>query len=104
MICILSVPEASPQALALERRHFINDGRTIIMVGQQVEKDAPPIVRRAGDQASAVFVTIDRPGIMTGIDIPSIGCWEITARYKLIASALSYQSSLDSQICGHIRT
>jgi hypothetical protein len=32
-------------------------------------------------QANAVFVGTDKPAIMTAIDIPSIGCWEITAQY-----------------------
>jgi hypothetical protein len=35
----------------------------------------------AADPAHAVFVTTERPGIMTVIDIPSTGCWELTAQY-----------------------
>ena len=39
------------EALALEKRHFINGGRTII-VEQQVEKDAPRIVRHLKTDAA----------------------------------------------------
>jgi integrase len=39
------------EALALESRHFINNGRTI-MVEQQVEKDAPRIVRHLKTDAA----------------------------------------------------
>ena len=62
----------------------------LIVVAKRLDRDAPPI---AGDQANAVFVTTDKPGIMTGIDIPSIGCWEITARYH--AQSLSFVVSVE---------
>jgi integrase len=39
------------EALALEKRHFINGGRTIV-VEQQVEKDAPRIVRHLKTDAA----------------------------------------------------
>ena len=32
--------------------------------------------------ASAVFVTTDKPAMMTGIDSPSVGCWKVTAQYR----------------------
>jgi hypothetical protein len=54
----------------------------LIVTGKRLDGEAPSI---AVAHASAVFVT-DKPGymppgMMTGIDIPTVGCWEITAHY-----------------------
>jgi hypothetical protein len=54
----------------------------LIITGKRLDDDAPSI---AEADANAVFVT-DKPGymppgIMTGIDIPTPGCWELTAHY-----------------------
>jgi hypothetical protein len=54
----------------------------LIVTGKRLDGDAPSI---AEAHASAVFVT-DKPGymppgMMTGIDLPTAGCWEITAHY-----------------------
>jgi hypothetical protein len=48
------------------------------VVAKRLDREAPQI--RAGP-ARAVFVTGPRPAMMTGIDIPSAGCWELTAEY-----------------------
>jgi hypothetical protein len=51
---------------------------TLTVNARQLDHEAPIV---GADPANAVFVTTDKPAMMTGIDIPSIGCWEITAKY-----------------------
>jgi hypothetical protein len=51
----------------------------LIVIAKRLDREAPPV---AAPPASAVFVTTERPAMMTGIDIPSTGCWEITAQYR----------------------
>ncbi len=51
----------------------------LFVIAKRLDREAPPV---AADPAHAVFVTTERPGMMTGIDIPSTGCWELTARYR----------------------
>lgn len=51
----------------------------LIVIAKRLDREAPPV---AAGPASAVFVTTERPAMMTAIDIPSIGCWEISARYS----------------------
>ena len=50
----------------------------LIVIAKRLDREVPPV---AADPAHAVFVTTERPGMMTGIDIPSTGCWELTAQY-----------------------
>jgi hypothetical protein len=50
----------------------------LIVIAKRLDREAPPV---AAGPAYAVFVTTERPGMMTGIDIPSTGCWELTAQY-----------------------
>jgi hypothetical protein len=50
----------------------------LIVIAKRLDGEAPPV---AAASASAVFVTTERPGIMTVIDIPSLGCWELRAQY-----------------------
>jgi hypothetical protein len=50
----------------------------LIVIAKRIDREAPPV---AADYASAVFVTTERPGMMTAINIPSTGCWELTAQY-----------------------
>jgi hypothetical protein len=50
----------------------------LIVIAKRLDREGPPV---AADPAHAVFVTTERPGMMTGIDIPSMGCWEVTAQY-----------------------
>jgi hypothetical protein len=45
--------------------------------GKRLDAPAPPLY---ADGANAAFIKI--PAIVTGIDIPTIGCWEITGDYK----------------------
>jgi hypothetical protein len=51
----------------------------LIITAKRLDGDAPPV---AVADANAVFVTGDKPAMMTGIDIPTAGCWEIAAHYK----------------------
>ena len=56
----------------------------LIITGKRLDGDAPSI---AIAHANTVFVPGNRPGMMppgmmTGIDIPTAGCWEITAHYR----------------------
>ncbi len=45
---------------------------------KRLDREAPIV---AADHSNAVFVTTNKPAMMTGIDIPSNGCWEIEAKY-----------------------
>jgi len=52
----------------------------LVINARRLDHDAPVIVI---DHANAVFVTGSAPAaMMTAIDIPTPGCWEITAKYK----------------------
>jgi hypothetical protein len=51
----------------------------LILTGKRLDGDAPSI---AVAHANAVFVTGNTPAMMTGIDIPSAGCRELTAHYN----------------------
>ena len=55
------------------------DKPELTVVAKRLDREAPIVVAY---QANAVFVTTDKPAMMTGIDIPSSGCWEITAQYR----------------------
>jgi hypothetical protein len=50
----------------------------LIIIAKRLDQKAPPV---AAAPAAAVFVETERSGMMTVIDIPSAGCWELTARY-----------------------
>ena len=49
------------------------------VVAKRLDRAAPAV--HAGP-ANAVFVTGPTPAMMTVIDIPSPGCWELTAEYR----------------------
>jgi hypothetical protein len=52
----------------------------LIVTGKRLDGAAPTV---AVAHANAVFIpSRDAAGIMTMIDIPKMGCWEITAHYK----------------------
>jgi hypothetical protein len=52
----------------------------LIVTARRLGREAPSV---AADPAVAVFVTGRQPAaMMTGIDIPTTGCWELTARYR----------------------
>ena len=56
-----------------------NEAKPKLMVtAKRRDREASPV---AADPAHTVFVTTERPGMMTGIDMPSTGCWELTAQY-----------------------
>jgi hypothetical protein len=55
------------------------DKPELTVIARRIDRDAPPV---AAEPASAVFVTTERPAMMTAIDIPSVGCWKITAQYR----------------------
>jgi hypothetical protein len=56
----------------------------LIVTGTRLDGDAPSI---AIAHANAAFVPGDRPGMMppgmmTGLEVPTAGCWELTAHYR----------------------
>lgn len=51
----------------------------LVIAGRRLDGDAPS---RVVKHANAVFVTGNRPAMMTAFDIPSVGCWELTAHYN----------------------
>jgi hypothetical protein len=51
----------------------------LTITGKRLDAPAPPL---ASDQANAGWQTRDQPFIVTGINIPTLGCWQITAHYQ----------------------
>jgi hypothetical protein len=52
----------------------------LTVIAKRLDRAAPPV---AAGGAVAVFVTTERAAMMvTGFDIPSAGCWKITAQYR----------------------
>ena len=56
----------------------------LIVTGKRLDGDAPSI---AVSHANAVFVPGNSPGMMppgmmTGLDVPTAGCWEFTVHYR----------------------
>jgi hypothetical protein len=65
------------------RRGF--DGRTglepkLVVTAKRLDGDAPPVI--VAPHANAVFLEGNLPAMMTLIDIPVAGCWEVMGRYK----------------------
>jgi hypothetical protein len=54
------------------------DEPELSVIAKRLDREASSV---AAESASAVFVTSERPAMMTAIDIPSAGCWELTAQY-----------------------
>ena len=57
----------------------------LVITGKRLDGDAPSI---AVAHANAVFIPFPGsppepmpPAMMTGVDIPTAGCWELTAHY-----------------------
>jgi hypothetical protein len=50
----------------------------LIITAKRLDGDAPSV---AVAHANAVFVTGNTPAMMTLIDIPTAGCWELTGHY-----------------------
>ena len=58
---------------------FRKDRPALIVNAMRLDREAPPV---SAGRPSAVFVTGPAPAaMMTMIDIPASGCWEITAKY-----------------------
>ena len=51
----------------------------LTVIAKRLDREAPSVA--ASVPAHAVFVSTERSAMMTGIDIPSAGCWELTAQY-----------------------
>jgi len=49
------------------------------VTGKRLDSPAPPLV---ADHANAGWGDRDHPFMMVGIDIPTLGCWEITGHYE----------------------
>jgi len=60
----------------------------LTVIAKRLYRQAPPV---AAEQANAVYIA--GPGMMTAIDIPSSGCWEIKARYS--GDSLSFVVSVE---------
>jgi hypothetical protein len=50
----------------------------LIVTARRIDGDSPSV---AVAHANAVFVTSNTPAMMTGIRIPTAGCWEVTGHY-----------------------
>jgi len=51
----------------------------LTVTGKRLDAPAPPLL---SDRANNGWVRPEQPFIVTGINFPTLGCWEITAHYK----------------------
>lgn len=51
----------------------------LVVLGRRLDADAPPL---KFDGATNAFAADIGDAIMTGVDFPTLGCWEITGQYK----------------------
>ena len=49
------------------------------VMGRRLDADAPPLKTNGATNASASDIG---DAMLTGVDFPTLGCWEITGRYK----------------------
>jgi len=56
-----------------------SEPRRLTVVAKRLDREAPIV---GAEPANTVFLPTNIPAMMTAIDIPSIGCWEITAQYR----------------------
>ncbi|MBV8051874.1 MAG: hypothetical protein JOZ80_11835 [Acidobacteriaceae bacterium] len=49
------------------------------VTGKRLDAPAPPL---HVDKPTSGWVKRDQPFMLTGINFPTLGCWEITGRYK----------------------
>jgi hypothetical protein len=56
----------------------------LTVTGKRLDEQAPPLVASSATNASADF----GQAMLVGVDIPTLGCWEITGQYK--GSELSF--------------
>jgi hypothetical protein len=79
---VLESKDAYRTKLTYWRRGFDSrkDKPELTVVAKRLDREAPIVT---ADRASTVFVTAgEKPAMMTAIDIPSIGCWKLTAQYR----------------------
>jgi hypothetical protein len=51
----------------------------LTITGRRLDGRAPPL---ASDQANAGWQNPDQPFMVTGVNLPTLGCWRITAHYR----------------------
>jgi len=51
----------------------------LIVTARRLDHDSPSV---AVAHANAVFITGNTPAMMTGISIPTAGCWEVVGQYR----------------------
>ncbi len=51
----------------------------LVVTARRLDRNAPSV---AVSQANSVFITGNAPAMMTGIRIPTSGCWEIAGHYR----------------------
>ena len=51
----------------------------LTVTGRRLDSPAPPL---ASEHANAGWGDRDHPFMVVGIDLPTLGCWEITGHYK----------------------
>ena len=49
------------------------------VTGKRLDSPAPPLL---SDQANNGWVKPEQTAMVTGINFPTLGCWEITGRYQ----------------------
>ena len=54
--------------------------RRLTMTGRRLDSSAPPLT--TDEHANNAGGISDHPSMMTGIFIPTLGCWQITGDYK----------------------
>lgn len=52
---------------------------TLAVTGHRLDAEAPPLKTYGGTNASASDIG---DAMLTGVDFPTLGCWEITGKYK----------------------
>jgi len=54
----------------------------LIVTGKRLDGDAPDVEAHASAAFVPAKLGLAPPGMMTALDIPAAGCWEITAHYR----------------------
>jgi hypothetical protein len=54
----------------------------LTVTARRMDGDSPAVVVK---DAHAVFITGNTPAMMTGIRIPTAGCWEVTGSYRSLS-------------------
>jgi hypothetical protein len=79
-------PETDPSLFwyrAMGRIALLHSCRPVIqalkVTGRRLDA---PALRLAADRASDGWVHPDQPFMVVGINFPTLGCWEVTGRYR----------------------